>query len=123
LLYNVHDEGVQPLLTHPAGVIALPDAGALLKFMCDAGYGLHFLRHWVRDRQTLSWSEGIARLSSEPAARYRIPRRGKLEPGCWGEVLLFDPLQVGISALHRAHDLPVPKGSPQGSRLVRYPLG
>jgi hypothetical protein len=38
-------------------------------------------------------------------------------------VLLFDPLQVGISALHRVHDLPVPKGSPQGSRLVRYRLG
>jgi N-acyl-D-aspartate/D-glutamate deacylase len=36
---------VQLLLTHPAGVIALSDAGALLKFMCDAGYGLHFLGH------------------------------------------------------------------------------
>jgi len=123
LLYNADDEGVQPLLTHPAGVITLSDAGAHLKFMCDAGYGLHFLGHWVRDRQALSWSEGIARLTSEPAMRYRIQRRGRLEPGWWGDVLLFDPLQVGISALHRLHDLPAPAGSPHGSRLVRHPLG
>ena len=38
------------LLKHEAGVVALSDAGAHLIYMCDAGFGLHFLAHWVRER-------------------------------------------------------------------------
>ena len=45
---NVGDEGVARLLRHDAGVVALSDAGAHLTFMCEAGYGLHFLARWVR---------------------------------------------------------------------------
>ncbi|HYI05392.1 MAG TPA: amidohydrolase family protein, partial [Reyranella sp.] len=40
---NVGDEGVARLLKHEAGVVALSDAGAHLIYMCDAGFGLHFL--------------------------------------------------------------------------------
>ena len=42
---NVGDEGVARLLKHEAGVVALSDAGAHLIYMCDAGFGLHFLAH------------------------------------------------------------------------------
>src|SRR3954465_5552315 len=42
-LYQNDDAGVAPLLKHPAGVVALSDAGAHLIYFCDAGYGLHFL--------------------------------------------------------------------------------
>src|SRR6185503_19798755 len=51
-LYQNDDAGVAPLLKHPAGVIALSDAGAHLIYFCDAGFGLHFLAHWVRERGT-----------------------------------------------------------------------
>src|SRR5258708_284003 len=37
-LYQHDDAGVAPLLKHPAGVIALSDAGAHLIYFCDAGY-------------------------------------------------------------------------------------
>ena len=47
---NVGDDGVARLLKHEAGVVALSDAGAHLIYMCDAGFGLHFLAHWVRER-------------------------------------------------------------------------
>jgi hypothetical protein len=42
-LFQNDDAGVAPLLRHPAGVIALSDAGAHLIYFCDAGFGLHFL--------------------------------------------------------------------------------
>lgn len=122
-LFNASDDGVQPLISHRAGLITLSDAGAHLKFMCDAGYGLHFLGHWVRERQAMSWSEGIARLTSEPAERYRIANRGRLEVGCWADVMLFDPIQVGISPVERVNDLPAGEGQMPGSRLIRRPQG
>lgn len=122
-LFNADDDGVQALIGHRAGLITLSDAGAHLKFMCDAGYGLHFLGHWVRDRQAMTWSEGIARLTSEPAQRYRIAKRGTLEVGHWADLMLFDPIQVGISPVERLHDLPAAKGQVPGSRLIRRPQG
>ena len=112
------DEGVAPLVRHPAGVITLSDAGAHLGYMCDAGFGLHFLAHWVRERGVFDWSSGIQRLTSEPADRFRIPERGRLQVGAPADMLLFDPARVGISAAFTQCDLP--GGAP---RKVREPLG
>jgi N-acyl-D-aspartate/D-glutamate deacylase len=117
-LYQNDDAGVAPLLKHPAGVIALSDAGAHLIYFCDAGYGLHFLAHWVRDTGTFTLEEGVRRLTSDPARKYRIPRRGLILPGYQADFLLFDPANVGISNLKRTRDLP---GG--GARMVREARG
>ncbi len=117
-LFQNDDDGVAPLLRHPAGVVALSDAGAHLIFLCDAGFGLHFLAHWVRDTGTFTLEEGVRRLTSDPAAKYRIAGRGRIKPGFAADLLLFDPLAVGVSALERVADLP---GG--GARMVRRPRG
>ncbi|HYL88282.1 MAG TPA: amidohydrolase family protein [Burkholderiales bacterium] len=117
-LYQNDDAGVAPLLKHPAGVIALSDAGAHLIYFCDAGYGLHFLAHWVRETGTFTLEEGVRRLTADPATKYRIPGRGRIAPGCKADLLLFDPKRVGVSALRRVKDLP---GG--GTRMLRDPLG
>jgi N-acyl-D-aspartate/D-glutamate deacylase len=117
-LYQNDDAGVTPLLKHDAGVIALSDAGAHLIFLCDAGFGLHFLGHWVRENGTFTLEEGVRRLTSDPATRYRIPGRGCIAQGRWADLLLFDPSAVGISPLERVADLP---GG--GTRMIRRPLG
>lgn len=117
-LFQNDDAGVAPLLKHESGVLALSDAGAHLIFLCDAGFGLYFLKHWVRETGTFSLEEGVRRLTSDPAARYRIPDRGCITPGAWADLLLFDPETVGISPLERRNDLP---GG--GSRMIRHPEG
>jgi N-acyl-D-aspartate/D-glutamate deacylase len=113
LFQNV-DAGVAPLLKHRASVITLSDAGAHLVYMCDAGFGLHFLAHWVRETGEFTLQEGIRRLTSEPAHRFRIPERGQLVEGAPADMLLFDPATVGISRSRSVRDLP---GG--GSRMVR----
>ncbi len=117
-LYQNDDAGVAPLLRHPAGVIALSDAGAHLIYFCDAGFGLHFLAHWVRETGTFALEEGVRRLTSDPARKYRIPERGLIAPGYHADLLLFDPGEVGVSSLKRTQDLP---GG--GTRMVREPRG
>ena len=115
---NVGDEGVARLLKHDAGVVALSDAGAHLTFMCEAGYGLHFLARWVRELGEFDLADGVRRLTSHPADLYGIPDRGRIAPGAWADLLLFDPDTVGVTAAERAADLP---GG--GKRTIRRPLG
>jgi N-acyl-D-aspartate/D-glutamate deacylase len=117
-LYQNNDAGVAPLLKHEQGVVALSDAGAHLIYFCDAGFGLHFLQHWVRETGTFTLEEGVRKLTSDPAAKYRIPGRGKIEPGAFADMVLFDPKTVGISGLKRQKDLP---GG--GARMLRDPVG
>ena len=117
-LFQNNDAGVAPLLKHDSGVVALSDAGAHLIFMCDAGFGLHFLRHWVRETGTFTLEEGVRRLTGDPAAKYRIPDRGIIAAGAWADLLLFDLSTVGMSALERRKDLP---GG--GARMIRQPQG
>ena len=117
-LFQNNDAGVAPLLRHEQGVVALSDAGAHLIYFCDAGFGLHFLQHWVRETQTFTLAEGVRRLTSDPAQKYRIPGRGRIEAGAWADLVLFDPSKVGISGLQKKKDLP---GG--GTRMVRDPVG
>ena len=116
--FNNNDEGVAPSLKHPASVITLSDAGAHLNYMCDAGFGLYFLSHWVRDTGHFTLSEGIRKITSEPADRFRIPERGRLQVGLPADMLLFDPATVGISKPLSRQDLP---GG--GSRMIRTATG
>ena len=117
-LFQNLDAGVAPLVKHRASVITLSDAGAHLVYMCDAGFGLHFLAHWVRETGEFSLAEGIRRLTSDAAHRFRIPDRGRLVMGAPADLLLFDPARVGISRPRSLNDLP---GG--GSRMVREPHG
>jgi N-acyl-D-amino-acid deacylase len=117
-LFQNNDAGVAPLLKHEQGVVALSDAGAHLIYFCDAGFGLHFLQHWVRETGTFGLAEGVRKLTGDPAAKYRIPDRGRIEVGAWADLLLFDPKTVGISGLKKKNDLP---GG--GARMLRDPVG
>ena len=115
---NVGDEGVLQLLRHDGGVLTLSDAGAHLVFMCDAGFGLHFLSKWVRDRGDFSLAEGVRRLTSHPADLYGLRNRGRIRKGAHADLLIFDPDEVGVTAPERVSDLP---GG--GTRTIRRSLG
>ena len=63
-------------------------------------------------------AEGVRRLTSDLAQRFRIPGRGRIAPGAWADLLLLDPATVGLSPLMRVPDLP---GG--GARMIRKPRG
>jgi N-acyl-D-aspartate/D-glutamate deacylase len=115
---NAVDEGVEPLVKHKAGVIALSDAGAHLVYLCDAGFGLYLLGHWVRERGAFDIVEGVRRLTSHQAGLYGIPDRGRIAVGACADLMLFDPATVHISAPRRVNDLPA-----GGQRTLRDPIG
>jgi N-acyl-D-amino-acid deacylase len=105
-LFNTDENEVRKLLRHPNAAVALSDAGAHLSFLCDAGFGLHLFGHWARDRKDLTLEEAVKRVTSDVASAYRIKDRGRLAPGAWADLLLFDPRTVGRGPKRRVHDLP-----------------
>ena len=106
LLLNSDEEAVGRMLRHPHSLVSLSDAGAHLTFFNDAGYGLHLLGHWVRDRKVLDLAMAVKKLTSEPARIFGIKHRGALKPGYHADLLLFDPAKVGRGPKHRVNDLP-----------------
>jgi N-acyl-D-amino-acid deacylase len=105
-LFNIDEDRVRDLLMHPCSALGLGDAGAHLSFLCDAGFGLHLLGHWVRERGDLTLEQAVQMLTSRLADAYRIPDRGRLVPGARADLLMFDPDTVGRGEKHRVSDLP-----------------
>jgi N-acyl-D-aspartate/D-glutamate deacylase len=106
MLLNSDEEAVGRMLRHPASLVSLSDAGAHLTFFNDAGFGLHLLGHWVRERGALSLEDAVRRLTSAPAQLFGIRGRGALKAGYAADLLLFDPATVGRGTKQRVFDLP-----------------
>jgi N-acyl-D-amino-acid deacylase len=106
MLLNSDEQAVAQMLRHPASLVSLSDAGAHLTFFNDAGFGLHLLGHWVRERGALSLEDAVRRLTAAPAQLFGIRDRGALKAGCAADLLLFDPGKVGRGAKRRVFDLP-----------------
>ena len=105
-LFNTDEDRVSDLLRHPHAAIALSDAGAHLSFLCDAGFGLHLFGHWARERGDLTLEAAVRSVTSRVADAYRIADRGRIAPGAWADLLLFDPKTVGRGEKRRVNDLP-----------------
>jgi len=105
-LFNTDEKKVSELLRHPCAAVALSDAGAHLSFLCDAGFGLHLYGHWVRERGDLTLEQAVRAVTTTVADAYRIKDRGRLVPGAWADLMLFDPARVGRGEKRRVNDLP-----------------
>ena len=118
LLLNSDEAAVGRMLREPCAMVSLSDAGAHLTFFNDAGFGLHLLGHWVRERGLFPLEEAAWRLAGQPAHVFGIRGRGALKPGYAADLLLFDPARVARGPKKRVFDLPA--GQP---RLTVEPVG
>ena len=117
-LLNSDDDAVGRMMLDPNSMISLSDAGAHLTFLCDAGFGLHLLGYWVRERKLMPLQEAIRRITSEAAQIFGIRDRGFIRSGMYADLLLFDPQTVGRQRAQRVFDLPA-----GASRLTTPPTG
>jgi N-acyl-D-aspartate/D-glutamate deacylase len=105
-LLNSDEDAVGRMLNDENAILSLSDAGAHLTFLCDAGFGLHFLGYWVRERKVMPIERAVKKLTAEPARLLGIRDRGTLAEGNWADLLLFDPRTIGRGASKRVYDLP-----------------
>jgi N-acyl-D-aspartate/D-glutamate deacylase len=106
VLLNHDEPAVAALLRHPAGLLALSDAGAHVDTLCDQGFTTYLLGHWVRELGALSLEEAVRLLTAVPAERYGLRDRGRLVPGHAADLVLFDPERVAMRPTEMVWDLP-----------------
>ena len=117
-IMNTDDDAVGQLLRHPAGIVALSDAGAHVDTLADQGFATTLLSRWARDLGVLSLEAAVRRVTAEPATLYGLGRRGQLRQGWAADVVLFDVGRLGVQRTELVHDLP---GG--AARLIQRPTG
>jgi N-acyl-D-amino-acid deacylase len=112
---SLHEEPLQAILAHP-----------LCAFMTDtlymprgkqnpATYGTYprILGHYSRDLGLFSLEEAVRRMTSFPAQRIGLQDLGRIEEGCWADLVLFDPDTVADNTT-----LQQPEQTPTGIESV-----
>lgn len=118
LTLNADEAAVAQLIRHPHSLVSLSDAGAHLTFFNDAGFGLHLLGHWVREKAVLTLPEAVHRLTGQAARVFGIRERGALRETYFADLVLFDPAKVDRGPKERVRDLPA-----GGARLTTAAIG
>jgi len=90
----------------PRAIVGGSDAGAHLDTMCGAVYSTSMLGDGVRRRGLLSWEEAVRQLTDVPARLYGLRERGRLVPGYWADVVIFDPESIDHGPVRTRDDLP-----------------
>ena len=58
------------------------------------GWAARFLSLYVRQRNVLSLEEGIRRMTALPADRLGLRDRGRLQPGMYADITVFDKASI-----------------------------
>jgi N-acyl-D-amino-acid deacylase len=102
-------DATREMLTHPATVVGLADAGAHVKLICDGSSPSTQLTLWTRDRtrgETIPLEFMVEQQTRRTARLYGFADRGTLEVGQRADlnVIDLDNLTVGRPVMHA--DLP-----------------
>jgi N-acyl-D-aspartate/D-glutamate deacylase len=106
VLANDETSEVGALLSDPHCVLGLSDAGAHVGQLCDAPQATDFLGNWVRGRSLMPIEDAVRRLTSVQADLIGLLDRGRLQPGAWADVAVFDPATVAPGPVRRVRDFP-----------------
>ncbi len=91
---NVKKKIAQPWVSFCSDAGSLSPEGVFLKFQPHPrAYGnfARLLGKYVRDEKVIPLEEAIRRLTSFPATNLGIKKRGRLQAGYYGDVVVFDP--------------------------------
>jgi N-acyl-D-aspartate/D-glutamate deacylase len=90
----------------PDVLIGGGDAGAHLDAIDSFAYPTELLGRVSRDRGLVDLAQAVRWLTSVPAEVFRMPDRGRIRPGSWADLVLFDPATIAPGPLELRTDLP-----------------
>lgn len=91
----------QPECAVISDTVATANEGVLkdhLGSLTGYGWAARFLQYYVRDRGVLSLAEGLAKLTTVPAARLGLRDRGALRVGHHADICVFDRADIASNA-------------------------
>jgi N-acyl-D-aspartate/D-glutamate deacylase len=94
------------VLKDPRVVLGASDAGAHGEMMVGADFPTRCIGELVRDKKIFTVEEMVHQFSDVTARLYGLKDRGRIEPGMWADVVLFDLSRVGAGPMKKVQDLP-----------------
>jgi N-acyl-D-aspartate/D-glutamate deacylase len=94
----------QPECAVISDTVAIANDGILkdhIGSLSGYGWAARFLQYYVRDRGVISLAEGLQKITSIPAKRLGLKNRGKLEPGYYADICVFDRANIASNATAR----------------------
>ena len=97
------------MLTSPATLLSLSDAGAHVQSICDGTMSVFMLTHWVRDRdrgERLPLEVAVRMLTKDNANAIGLHDRGVVAPGYKADINIIDFDQLALGRVRFVNDLP-----------------
>jgi N-acyl-D-aspartate/D-glutamate deacylase len=94
------------VLRDPRLVLGASDGGAHVRGVVNVEYTTASFQELVREDGVFSVEELVQELTDVPARLYGLVGRGRLAPGAWADVVVFDPDAIASSPVSMARDLP-----------------
>ena len=82
------------------------DAGAHLDRILGSPYPTRFLGDTIRGRRLLPLERAVQLITDAPARLFGLRDRGRLAPGAYADIVVFDPETVDAAPPQTVHDLP-----------------
>jgi N-acyl-D-amino-acid deacylase len=119
--FAMSEENVERALRHSLATVCSDGVSAAIEGPARQGHPHprslgtfpRVLGRYVRERRALSLEDAVRKMSSRPAARCRLARRGGLAAGYAADVVVFDPATVADRATFEN-----PFQYPDGIRIV-----
>lgn len=108
IIFEIHEDDMVKALTHPLAMIGsdgIPQQHGVPHPRLQGTFP-RVLGHYCRDTSTLSQSAAINKMTSVPAARYRLSGRGLLRTGYAADVVVFDPATIADQGTYTSSAYP-----------------
>lgn len=102
IYHAMNEQDLERIMRHPFTMIASDGGvmvlGAGVPHPRNYGTFARVLGRYVRERHTLTLEDAVRKMTSLPAARFRIFDRGLVRPGMKADLVVFDPARVRDAA-------------------------
>jgi N-acyl-D-amino-acid deacylase len=100
------DENIEKALIHPAAIVSTNGSGyddahgKTGEVVHPRSFGTfpRILSKYVLGRRILRWEEAISKMTSIPAKKFGIEKRGMIKEGYYADILVFDRDEIGDMA-------------------------
>jgi len=97
--FGMSEENTDRILSHPLGMVcsdgsAIPVESPGSPHPRSFGAFARVLGHYVREKKVMDLATAIRKMSSMPAEKVLLKKRGKIEKGFFADIAVFDPEKV-----------------------------
>ena len=101
IYHAIEEEDVERAMAHPFHTVG--SDGILGAFPHPRAYGTfpRMIHHFCGEKRLFPLEEAVRRMTSAPAGRLRLKDRGRIGPGAFADLLLFDPARFRDHATYQ----------------------